>query len=139
MRWLVPEALVALLLARLALAFVPFRRIAAWMGTEGKETDAEETATMEARALEIGAAVSLVARHVPWDSRCLAQALAGSSMLGRRNIPATLYFGVRKELGVDFSAHAWLRCGSRIITGGPQHESFEVIARFARPRKVTGS
>jgi len=139
MRWLVPEALTALLLARLSLALLPFRRIAAWMGTEGLESATEESAAVEARAVEIGAAVSLVARHVPWDSRCLAQALAGLGMLGKRGIPATLYFGVRKEPGVDFSAHAWLRCGSRIITGGPQHESFEVIARFARPGKVTGS
>ncbi len=131
-RLLLLEALLALLFARIAMAVLPFRRIAAWLGAEGWESSADAPADAEARAVEVGRAVTRVAPHVPWDSRCLAQALAGAWMLGRRGIPATLYFGVRKDPEQPFSAHAWLRCGKRIVTGEPEHKTFEVIARFSR-------
>jgi hypothetical protein len=125
------EALLALMAARLAMALLPFRRIAAWLGHTGAESPAEVSPTSTDTATRVGWAVRAIAPWVPWDSRCLAQALAATWMLRRRGIPTTLYLGVRKEPGKDFSAHAWLRCGAGIITGAPGHRTFEVIACFA--------
>jgi hypothetical protein len=128
----VAEALLALMAARIALAALPFRRIAAWLGREGVEGAPQAGAEREAQAMLVGRAVQRVAPHVPWDSRCLAQAIAGAWMLGRRGLPATIYFGVRKDPGAAFTAHAWLRCGGCIVTGAREHETFEIIARFSR-------
>lgn len=130
-RGLLLEALLALMAARLAMALLPFRRIAAWLGSTEAESAAEVPEAVVAHATQVGWAVRAIAPWVPWDSRCLAQALAGTWMLRRRGIETTLYLGVRKESGKDFSAHAWLRCGSRIVTGAAGHKSFEVIARFS--------
>ncbi len=126
------EALLALVAARLAMALLPFRRIAAWLGRTSAESATEVSRAITDTATRVGWAVRAVAPWVPWDSRCLAQALAGTWMLRRRGIPTTLYLGVRKEPGKDFSAHAWLRCGASIVTGAPGHRSFEVIACFAQ-------
>src|ERR1700757_5253742 len=70
------EALGALALARFAMVCLPFKRIAAWLGTPGTESPLTATAEQVHIASEIGWAVGCLARRVPWDSRCLAQALA---------------------------------------------------------------
>ena len=42
-------------------------------------------------------------------------------MLKRRGIPGTVYLGVMKDENrpVTLAAHAWVRCGSIILTGAP--------------------
>lgn len=133
-RWLLGEALFALLMARAAMAFLPFRRIAAWLGTAGVESPATATVEEIKTAQEVGWAVGAVARRVPWDGRCLAQALAATGMLRRRGLEGTVSFGARQSESAEFAAHAWLRMGSCIVTGGAGYEGFKRITTFARRR-----
>jgi transglutaminase-like putative cysteine protease len=128
------EALAALAIAQLAMASLPFRRIAAWLGTPGAETPATATAEEMCAAQEIGWAVGALARRVPWDGRCLAQALAATGMLRRRGLEGTVSFGARRGESAGFDAHAWLRLGSCMVTGGPGHERFQIFTTFARGR-----
>jgi transglutaminase-like putative cysteine protease len=128
------EALAALAIAQLAMASLPFRRIAAWLGTPGAETPATATAEEMRVAQEIGWAVGVLARRVPWDGRCLAQALAATGMLRRRGLEGTVSFGARRGESAGFDAHAWLRLGSCMVTGGPGHERFQIFTTFARGR-----
>jgi hypothetical protein len=58
------------------------------------------------------------------------QAIAAKLMLKRRGIPSTLHLGVAKEDN-RFMAHAWLRSGSIILTGGAGRERFTIISTFA--------
>jgi hypothetical protein len=129
------EALAALAMARVAMAFLPFRRIAAWLGTPGAEGPSDFTPEEIQAAKEIGWAVSVLGRRVPWDGRCLAQALAAVGMLRRRKQEGTLSFGVCEGESVGFEAHAWLRLGSCIITGGPGQERFKICTTFARIKR----
>ena len=131
-RRLLGEALIALMIARVAMAFLPFRRIAAWLGTPGAESPATATAEEIHSAQEVGWAVGAVARRVPWDGRCLAQVLAATGMLRRRGMEGTVCFGARQSESEDFDAHAWLRLGSYMVTGGPGHQRFKAFTTFAR-------
>ena len=131
-RRLLWEALIALMIARCAMAFLPFRRIAAWLGTPGTESSATATAEEICTAQEVSWAVGVVARRVPWDGRCLAQALAAMGMLRRRGLEGTVYFGASKSESAGFDAHAWLRMGSCVVTGGSGHQSFKAFTTFAR-------
>ena len=131
-RWLLLEALIALAIARIAMALLPFRRIASWMGTPGAETPDTATNAEICVAEEIGWAVAVLARRVPWDGRCLAQALAGTGMLRRRGLEGTVSFGVRRGEIAELDAHAWLRFGSCMVTGGPGHQRFNTFTTFAR-------
>ena len=133
-RRLLGEALLALMIARTAMALLPFRRIAAWLGTRGAESPVTATTEEIRSAQEVGWAVGAVARRVPWDGRCLAQALAASGMLRRRGLEGTVSFGVSQGEFAGFDAHAWLRVGSCMVTGGPGHERFKVFTTFARRR-----
>ncbi|MGD8781902.1 MAG: lasso peptide biosynthesis B2 protein [Ignavibacteria bacterium] len=50
-------------------------------------------------------------------------------ILKKRNIPSTLYLGVKKDDN-KMEAHAWLRIGDKIITGKNVSEDFTVISYF---------
>lgn len=134
-RWLLVEAMIALLLARGAMALLPFRRIAAWLGTPGAESPATAAPEEIRTAQEVGWAVGAVARRVPWDGRCLVQALAATGMLRRRGLEGTVSFGARQGESAGFDAHAWLRFGSCMVTGGDGQERFQRFTTFARRRQ----
>jgi hypothetical protein len=86
------------------------------------------------QAQRVGWAVRVLAHYLPWDARCLAQAIAASWMLRRRGLPSVFYLGVDHGRETWLEAHAWLRCGDEILTGEPQHERFKVIAVFSEGR-----
>jgi len=63
-------------------------------------------------------AIPRAAARVPWRSDCLVQALAAERWLRRSGVPSTIHFGVPKDQGGMFEAHAWLTVGERVVTGG---------------------
>jgi hypothetical protein len=133
-RRLLREALGALALARVGMVCLSFKRIAAWLGTPGTEGPLTATAEQINIAREIGWSVGCLASGVPWDSRCLAQALAATWMLRRRGLEPTVSFGVERGESSELVAHAWLRFGPCLVTGGVGHERFIILTRMARTR-----
>jgi len=133
-RGLLLEASLWLGVARLALLTVPFKWIAPFLGRQKAETGPELGPHPEKDILRIGWAVRCVACRTPWESACLAQAIAADRMLQRRGIPGTLYLGMAKGETEAWQAHAWLRCGPHVLTGGPGHERFAVVSTFASTR-----
>lgn len=127
------EALAALILANLALRLVPFRRIAGWLGQcAGTDHDAglaRAASTAQVRAVRL--AIFRARRRTPWEAACLAQAMAGRMMLGRRGIPSTIHFGVSNAAG--FTAHAWLTAAGEAVTGTENAGNFQPIARIHHP------
>lgn len=121
-----------LIAARILLLLVPFKYLAARLGKQHNQSPVTfDTNPERDQARRIGRAVTTMSRYVPWDSACLAQAVAGKFMLQRRHIPSTLYLGVAKDGDAKMIAHAWLRCGDVIVTGAPQHQRFTVVSTFA--------
>ena len=132
-RGLLLEAFVWLGMMRMAVLLVSFQRIANYMRLTRKEATPAFPAPLQTRvASGIGWAVQAAAARTPWESACLTQALVGMVMLQRRGIPGILYLGVAKNLDttINMAAHAWLKCGGDIITGGSGHERFSVISTF---------
>jgi hypothetical protein len=56
--------------------------------------------------------------------------LTAKALLGQCNLPATIYFGLAKESENQLMAHAWVRCGNKIISGKAGMERFTVVACF---------
>jgi len=72
-----------------------------------------------------------VSRHTPWESKCMIQALTAKRLLNSMGYPCTLYMGVMNSPGTgEMLAHAWLRCGDKIITGDNGYESYTVTGKF---------
>jgi len=115
---------------RLLILLVPFRWLARFLGKHMQESPAQEDAAKLATARRIGMIVEIVSCHTPWESKCLVQAIVGKILLRHRGINNTLYLGVGKNEGESLMAHAWLRCGKEIITGGQNMERFTVVGKF---------
>ena len=108
---------------------LPFRRVAAWCGEQGVELSSDYQ--VNPAFLEVLSwSVETAARYGFWDCRCLTQALAAKAMLRRRGLESTIYFGLANPEKKELEAHAWLRCGERLVTGEEGHQKFSEVARF---------
>jgi hypothetical protein len=147
-RHLLIAAIVWLGLFRVAVLMLPYRRVASllrltqWDASEVSLASAADRglgggcrdAAIGGRDAEaIGWAVQAVAARTPWLSTCLVQSLAGYMMLRRHDVPSIVYLGVAKDAGGEFTAHSWLQCGDRIVTGGGSHQRYSVIAAYRPP------
>ena len=136
-RALLPEAVVFLLGARLALIFVPFPRLARRLGTFVPPADPRAAQATTGRcadqaqlAEDIGWAVTRAARYVPFKAVCLPQAMAAQVMLKRRGVQSVMHFGAAKGTDKPLDAHAWLDAAGVEVTGYPVAENFAEIACF---------
>ncbi len=130
-RLLLLEAFFYLAAARAALVTLPFRRLAGYLGWQLNELQTPApNMPVPPKARRIAGAVDLVARRTPWESTCLAQAIAAKFMLRRRRLSSLLCLGTRVDSSGKLVAHAWLRYGSEILLGGADHASFTLLSAF---------
>ena len=118
-------------LVRLAVLLLPFRWLSPLLGQHMLESPEQEDAANIEAARQVGQVVEKVSRHTPWASKCLVQAIVGKILLRQRGINSTLYLGVGREEEKGLVAHAWLRSGGLILTGGRGRERFTVVGKFA--------
>lgn len=130
-RRLLLEAAFWLGVARLAVFTLPFRRIAPYLGRHMAQSPDGLASQHQDLVERTSWAVQTASRHLPWECTCLAQAMAGKAVLKRRGVPNTLYLGLVKADEAQLRAHAWLRCGGRILTGWQAMGEFAVISTFA--------
>jgi Transglutaminase-like superfamily len=120
-RWLLSSAVVSLIRARFTVMFVSVRKIllpvAPQIEAVSSDTDAEK----------ISWAVETAARIVPTAKNCFVRAIAGRDMLARRGVSSQIRLGVAKNSPDILSAHAWLECGSTIVTGEGEHRSYAAM------------
>src|SRR5438105_1305601 len=81
------EALIWLAIARFALAVLPFRWVTRGLERLQPESPHNIPANAAERAMRVGSAVERMARHTPWDSKCLVCAIAARLMLCARGVP----------------------------------------------------
>lgn len=127
--WASLELLTAWTLVRLA----PFRRVARHLGRAGAVAANPSDGGGSVAAAEISWAVRAVTRRIPVRFTCLMQAVAAQRMLRKRRVPATVFLAMVADIPADepLSAHAWVRCGDRVVVGACDESRYRVIATFA--------
>ena len=105
-------------ISRLEILILPFRWIAPFLGQHMASSDGNNENRDRQTVISVSRAILTMSRHLPWESKCLVQAISGKMMLSRRKIPSTLYLGVAKKEDGDLNAHAWLRVGGIVALGG---------------------
>ena len=138
--WL--EAFIRLGLSRFLVLTVPFKRIAPYLcGSPANISDHLPNEDLTPQTLEtiqqVRWAIHHAAKNTPWNSNCLAKAIAAKQMLQQHNVSTMLHLGVRKTAiaSVDTTknqpaAHAWLCCKDTFITGKKGHLDYTVVATF---------
>ena len=122
-------------MVRLALLIIPFRRLSLFLGKQAVESPWDENSESIQVAGAIGRAVETASRYTPWESKCFVQALVAKIMLRQMDIANTLYLGVVRDGRKGLAAHAWLRCGGLMVTGGPGENRFTKVGSFADCKK----
>lgn len=118
---------VLLAAAKGAINRMPFKRILSMITDSSQATSTEVCIAHQRRALWICQQVDKAAENVFWHSKCYDRALAAALLLRALRIPYTIYFGIRKGEAGAIEAHAWLRCGSLIVTGYDDWEAFTAL------------
>jgi hypothetical protein len=127
-RRLVLEAIFALGAASFAVSVLPLRRIAAAKRRISSTATIEEDRVRE--VARVRWAVAACAGRVPWRAKCFERGLAARWMLGRRQIPTTLHYGVARREDQGLAAHVWLKSGSLDVVGCENRADFCELARF---------
>jgi hypothetical protein len=139
LRALLIEAALWLLVARLMLFLLPFRRVAARLGKMVSPSDDRAVGGKKERshaevqiATQISWALRRAAYHVPFEAVCLPRAIAGRMMLRRRGVPSVLRLGTAlpDQACPALRAHAWLEAAGCEVTGFPVAAEFTEIASF---------
>ncbi|HYG48178.1 MAG TPA: lasso peptide biosynthesis B2 protein [Allosphingosinicella sp.] len=119
------EALAALALASLAIALLPFRRVAAAASLPGRRSTKTDAETVR----RARSAVTGWSRRVPWRAVCFQKGLAVHWMLRRRGIRSVLLYGARRD-GDGLAAHVWVDVDGETVIGGEEAPNFACLARF---------
>jgi hypothetical protein len=122
------EAWCLLHLAKMIIVFMPFKKIASWIGQLQLESTYDLDSTDMPTKIEL--AIRRACRYTLHESKCYDQALTAKVLLRQTRLPATIYFGLAKESDKQLIAHAWVRCGKSIISGRSGMEQFTVIVCF---------
>lgn len=128
---IITEAVFLTGIIRFSILFVAFSKLAKLSGKYNKESVHNINNKQISIGNRIGIVVQKVSKYTPWESKCLVKALTAQTMLRTRKIPSTVYLGVAKDEDKKLIAHAWLRCGENIITGGDERHGFTMVAKFA--------
>ena len=119
------EATATLVIARLAVRFMPASRIFAWANRPLHRVNrfaGDEVDWVFWAVEHIGAR--------PWmNALCLPSALAAHAMLRRRGIASRLCLGVARE-GRELAAHAWVEIGNDRIVRDARVGRFTRLAEF---------
>ena len=126
---LLTESLMCLVAARLAIALLPMPWVLRRIGTLQQASEFEPRAVDATTARRVASAILAVSRHLPSLGSCLAQALAGHTMLRRRGISCTVCLGVARKDG-RLAAHAVLRSGRVVLTGAEVLEQYTPVADY---------
>ena len=131
-RFLLLEAAFWLVVARLAVVFVYFPRIARRIGRLHAPADLQADLSQErAVAREISWAIDRSARLLPVRLVCLPQALAAWQMLRLRGIWSRVHFGATRPEGSTLITHAWVDACGIEVTGYPEAHHCVEIGFFA--------
>lgn len=144
-RLLCLEAALYLTIASILVKCVPFRYWKRFLGTMQQCSQGAPCSGLasggDGQLANVGKAIDMSARVLPWQSVCLPKAVAAKWMLTRRGYPVTVYFGSKRstEPGQPPDFHAWSVVHGVGITGVPEAEHFEPMVRYFSHKSPNGS
>jgi len=121
------EAAWSLILARLMLRCISFSRLASIFSRPVKCPEVAGP-TRESLCEEVKSAIERSADLLPGRSVCFPRAIAAQTMLRRRGVSTTLYYGARDHGSLD--AHVWIQDGDIGVIGMPNEGEYNVVAKY---------
>ena len=127
-RVLLLESVLWLTIASLAIAILPFPRIAAIASRRPLVISHE--GGNEDLVGRIRWAIAAASSRVPWRAVCFQQGLAAHLMLRRRGINSVLYYGAAHTTDSTLAAHVWVRADDLDVVGCEEASKYALLAAF---------
>jgi hypothetical protein len=127
-RWLLLKACALLATVRILLRTAPYPAARRLLESAGRRSERLSSNRLPAKRLAW--AVTAAAKQVPGGGHCLSQALTLQVFLSRRGYPCQVCFGVDRDSGRDFMAHAWVEHEGAVLIGG---DSLGRLVRLTPP------
>ena len=89
------------------------------------------------KAWRIAKVAEAVCKGLPWENKCLTEAICTNILLKLYCIPSVFYLGSKIEQSStgEMKAHAWITVGEYCVVGGDAaNEGYIVTATFTTPR-----
>lgn len=128
-RLLALEAALCLVVARLIIWLVPFKRLV-WLFSFQPKRVGLSCESRGSLIAEVRHAIGSAARRLPGDSVCFPRAVAAQAMLRRRGVETTLYYGAGRSPERRLQSHVWLQAGEQGIVGHEQAGEYRVVGTF---------
>lgn len=128
-RFLLLEAMWWLIAARVSLKLFSFRRITGFLKRPATQMNPDGPQRLELRQ-DVSWAVGATARYLPGATTCFARGIAARTMLRRRGIEATLYYGAATHPQRGLTTHVWVLDGLDGVVGHQVAEKYHVLARY---------
>ncbi len=110
---------------------IPFRYYSPIFGTLQRKSPSKPESDKDEIAIAIAKAISRAHRYLPFECRCLVQALTAKIMLKLRKRQSLVYIGVTKNRNHQLIAHAWVRCRGLYVCGAKEMHHHKVIAIYS--------
>lgn len=147
------QAIVRMLLARLALRSIPFRWLTPYFSRPARSPEStyarrrriwksskpklhtpikNDISDDERKRLCSGTAwlINEAAHFLPGETTCFARAIAAQGILRRLGVGTTLYYGAAIMPDKRLAAHVWLQDGANGIIGHDNAAGYHVLARY---------
>ena len=131
-RWLRIEAWIYLLLSRLAIRLIPFRKLT-WFFERPAARPGLAGAAREQLIRDVRWAIWSHARDQPERIVCFPRGITAQAMLRQRGVATTLYYGATSDSEKGLNAHVWVQDGELGIIGTRTNAGYKVLARYAAP------
>ncbi len=118
--------------ARFRIYFYHGSKLHKFLGTPGETEEVEYTEPRDrGNIFYVYDRVKRVAHRVPWEGRCLVQAMTAQRLLKKYGLKSTLYLGAGRdpEDKTKMAAHAWVRCGTVYVCGGDGRD-YATVSKF---------
>jgi hypothetical protein len=123
------EAAFFLILARMAIRFIPFRmleyffnRLPAHPELRGKNRDNVRTLVVQA--------IERASQILPGETVCFPRGMVAQAMLRWRKIGVILYYGATGQQGGSLKSHVWVKDGEIAVVGCRESSAYKVIAYY---------
>jgi hypothetical protein len=124
------EAYFTTIYVKITLFFLPFRKVAQWLGKPINNPEDEVSVKGIEIAKNVKFALQLCERYSPFHLECYTLSVAGKLLLNRRSQKGILYIGFCKADNGKLKGHAWLLWSGVIVTGGGNHLEYQVHSAF---------
>jgi len=128
-RFLFFEAVVSLLLARLALHCLPFKTIKWFLNRPTKQPELHGVEREEFRK-SVRWAILRAVKLLPGKTVCFPRGIAAQAMLRRRKIGTILYYGAVTHPDKGLTSHVWVLDGQDGVIGHRVASGYKVIAKY---------